>query len=98
MYFSYVIFKVFTLVLQVEVMGLSIYDFSHPCDHGDIKEMLAVGKKDGKDHEETATTSRSSTFRMKCTITARGRNVHLRAASYKVSTPAAMIRDGKVGI
>ena len=63
-------------------MGLSVYDFSHPCDHGDIKEMLAVNKKDGKDQDEKAI--RSSTFRMKCTITARGRNVHLRAASYKV--------------
>ncbi|CAG7819265.1 unnamed protein product, partial [Allacma fusca] len=65
---------------QVEVMGLSIYDFSHPCDHGDIKELLVVNKKEAGEDDWC---SRSSSFRMKCTITARGRNVHLRAASYK---------------
>jgi len=60
-------------------MGQSVYDFSHPCDHVDIKDLFAVSKTD----DETC-QYRTGFFRMKCTITSKGRSVHLRAASYKV--------------
>ena len=61
-------------------MGHSIYDFTHPCDHTDIKDLFSVDKTDKADCQY-----RSGFFRMKCTITSKGRSVHLRAASYKVS-------------
>ncbi|XP_047511271.1 uncharacterized protein LOC125053762 isoform X2 [Pieris napi] len=61
-------------VSQMEIMGQSVFEFSHPCDHDEIREALRasnVGRRD-------------MLLRLKCTITAKGRNVHLKSASYKV--------------
>lgn len=63
---------------QCEVMGQSVYNFSHPCDHADMKDLFTVNKNEKENY-----INRSCFFRMKCTITAKGRSVHLRAASYK---------------
>jgi len=60
-------------------MGQSIFGFTCESDHHDIKNMLAVKKGD-----DEVTHQRSGLFKMKNTITGRGRNVHLRSASYKV--------------
>ncbi|XP_053476801.1 endothelial PAS domain-containing protein 1b [Ictalurus furcatus] len=68
---------------QVELIGHSIFDFTHPCDHEEIRENLSlktgVGKK-GKD----LSTERDFFMRMKCTVTSRGRTVNLKSASWKV--------------
>ena len=32
-------------ISQTDLMGHSIYDFSHPCDHNDIKEILSLKPK-----------------------------------------------------
>ncbi|CAH0728243.1 unnamed protein product, partial [Brenthis ino] len=61
-------------VSQMEIMGQSVFEFSHPCDHDEIREALRPGK-DGK---------RDLLLRLKCTLTSKGRNVHLKSASYKV--------------
>ncbi|XP_045452892.1 hypoxia-inducible factor 1-alpha isoform X1 [Melitaea cinxia] len=61
-------------VSQMEIMGQSVFEFSHPCDHDEIREALRAGK-DGK---------RDLLLRLKCTLTSKGRNVHLKSASYKV--------------
>lgn len=58
----------------MEIMGQSVFEFSHPCDHDEIREALRPGK-DGK---------RDLLLRLKCTLTSKGRNVHLKSASYKV--------------
>ncbi|CAK1552316.1 unnamed protein product [Leptosia nina] len=61
-------------VSQMEIMGQSVFEFSHPCDHDEIREALRasnVGRRD-------------LLLRLKCTITSKGRNVHLKSASYKV--------------
>ncbi|KAM6922625.1 endothelial PAS domain-containing protein 1b isoform 2-T2 [Lycodopsis pacificus] len=71
---------------QVDLTGHSIFDFTHPCDHEEIRENLSLktsgsgfGKK-GKD----LNTERDFFMRMKCTVTNRGRTVNLKSASWKV--------------
>lgn len=64
-------------VSQLDMMGHSIYEFSHPCDHDEIKEILSEKAAAGS-------VPRSSFLRMKCTLTSKGRNVNLKSASYKV--------------
>ncbi|XP_045528138.1 uncharacterized protein LOC123716434 isoform X2 [Pieris brassicae] len=61
-------------VSQMEIMGQSVFEFSHPCDHDEIREALRASKVGRRD----------MLLRLKCTITAKGRNVHLKSASYKV--------------
>ncbi|RUS80285.1 hypothetical protein EGW08_011969 [Elysia chlorotica] len=79
---------------QIELIGQSIYEFAHPCDHEEIKEMLTprhgaasdsdrAGRSEGHsgrlDHKE----SRAQLLRLKCTLTSKGRNVNLKSATYK---------------
>uniref|UniRef100_A0A8C6WRZ8 Endothelial PAS domain protein 1b n=1 Tax=Neogobius melanostomus TaxID=47308 RepID=A0A8C6WRZ8_9GOBI len=66
---------------QVELTGHSIFDFTHPCDHEEIRENLSSGfAKKSKE----LTTERDFFMRMKCTVTNRGRTVNLKSASWKV--------------
>ncbi|CAH0594106.1 unnamed protein product [Chrysodeixis includens] len=61
-------------VSQMEIMGQSVFEFSHPCDHDEIREAL----------RSSSTGRRDLLLRLKCTLTSKGRNVHLKSASYKV--------------
>ncbi|KAI5632573.1 PAS fold domain-containing protein [Phthorimaea operculella] len=61
-------------VSQMEIMGQSVYEFSHPCDHDEIRESL---RSNGSGRRELL-------IRLKCTLTSKGRSVHLKSASYKV--------------
>uniref|UniRef100_A0A8C6MLL2 Endothelial PAS domain protein 1 n=1 Tax=Nothobranchius furzeri TaxID=105023 RepID=A0A8C6MLL2_NOTFU len=71
---------------QVELTGHSIFDFTHPCDHEEIRENLSLKtagtnfRKKGKE----LITERDFFMRMKCTVTNRGRTVNLKSASWKV--------------
>ncbi|KAJ4920637.1 hypothetical protein JOQ06_021759, partial [Pogonophryne albipinna] len=71
---------------QVDITGQSIFDFTHPCDHEEIRENLNLKtsgsgfRKKGKD----LNTERDFFMRMKCTVTNRGRTVNLKSASWKV--------------
>lgn len=68
------------LLFQIDVMGQSIYDLSHPCDHDEIREMIGV-----KSHPSDDSGHHRDVFiRMKSTITSKGRSVHIKSASYKV--------------
>ncbi|XP_077351069.1 endothelial PAS domain-containing protein 1b [Festucalex cinctus] len=74
---------------QVELTGQSIFDFTHPCDHDEIRENLSLktagsGGGFGKKSKEQQSTERDFFMRMKCTVTNRGRNVNLKSASWKV--------------
>ncbi|CAG2057071.1 unnamed protein product, partial [Timema podura] len=62
---------------QMDLMGHSIYEFSHPCDHDEIKDILSLKT------QLPPTIPRSFFLRMKCTITSKGRNVNLKSATYK---------------
>ncbi|XP_049877924.1 hypoxia-inducible factor 1-alpha isoform X2 [Pectinophora gossypiella] len=61
-------------VSQMEIMGQSVFEFSHPCDHEEIREAL---RPNGSGRRELL-------LRLKCTLTSKGRSVHLKSASYKV--------------
>ncbi|XP_063074195.1 endothelial PAS domain-containing protein 1-like [Engraulis encrasicolus] len=68
----------------MELIGHNIYDFTHPCDHGDIQESLSIRgalyslRRDGRK------AKRDFFIRMKCTVTNRGRTVNLKSAGWKV--------------
>lgn len=70
---------------QVELTGHSIFDFTHPCDHDEIRENLSLktGANIGKKKKD-ANTERDFFMRMKCTVTNRGRTVNLKSATWKV--------------
>jgi len=75
---------------QLDLMGQSIYDFTHPCDHDEIKEMLTIksgvstAKNSSNPGHSEAADRRVFFLRMKCTLTSKGRNVNLKSATYKV--------------
>jgi len=64
---------------QYEVMGQSLLEFSHPCDQGDVTDMLL-----SSNNNKSVAEARSSLFRMKSTNSTRGRNAHHRSSNYKV--------------
>uniref|UniRef100_A0A8C1KS56 Hypoxia-inducible factor 1-alpha n=1 Tax=Cyprinus carpio TaxID=7962 RepID=A0A8C1KS56_CYPCA len=68
---------------QIDLTGHSVFEFTHPCDHEELREMLAhrtgLSKKAKEQH-----TNRSFLLRMKCTLTSRGRTVNVKSASWKV--------------
>ncbi|XP_016892915.1 endothelial PAS domain-containing protein 1b isoform X2 [Cynoglossus semilaevis] len=71
---------------QVELTGHSIFDFTHPCDHEEIRENLSL-KTSGSGYSKKGkepTTERDFFMRMKCTVTNKGRTVNLKSASWKV--------------
>ncbi|XP_030627469.1 hypoxia inducible factor 1 subunit alpha b isoform X2 [Chanos chanos] len=67
---------------QFDLTGHSVFDFAHPCDHEELREMLVhrTGSKKTKDQN----TERSFFLRMKCTLTSRGRTVNIKSATWKV--------------
>ncbi|KAF7662640.1 hypothetical protein LDENG_00231150 [Lucifuga dentata] len=67
---------------QFDLTGHSVFDFTHPCDQEELREMLVhrTGSKKAKE----PTTERSFFLRMKCTLTSRGRTVNVKSATWKV--------------
>ncbi|XP_062858272.1 hypoxia inducible factor 1 subunit alpha b [Trichomycterus rosablanca] len=67
---------------QFDLSGHSLYDFAHPCDHEEIREVLVhrIGCKKTKEQN----TERSFFLRMKCTLTSRGRTVNIKSSTWKV--------------
>ncbi|XP_051951529.1 hypoxia inducible factor 1 subunit alpha b [Xyrauchen texanus] len=68
---------------QFDLTGHSIFEFSHPCDHEELREML-VHRMGSKKNKEMQNTERSFFLRMKCTLTSRGRTVNIKSATWKV--------------
>ncbi|XP_047466369.1 hypoxia inducible factor 1 subunit alpha a [Mugil cephalus] len=67
---------------QFDLTGHSVFDFTHPCDQEELREMLIhrTGAKKAKE----PSTERSFFLRMKCTLTSRGRTVNVKSATWKV--------------
>ncbi|GJQ72733.1 hypothetical protein Trydic_g15875, partial [Trypoxylus dichotomus] len=63
----------------IDLMGQNIYDYSHPCDHDEIMEILS-----SKAQENSVDERKSFFIRLKCTLTSKGRSVNLKSATYKV--------------
>nr|XP_032820788.1 hypoxia-inducible factor 1-alpha-like isoform X2 [Petromyzon marinus] len=68
---------------QVEMTGNSIFEFVHPCDQEELREVLAQ-KRGAARKGADAGTERDFFVRMKCTITSRGKTVNLKSATWKV--------------
>uniref|UniRef100_H3DIY3 Hypoxia-inducible factor 1-alpha n=1 Tax=Tetraodon nigroviridis TaxID=99883 RepID=H3DIY3_TETNG len=67
---------------QFDLTGHSVFDFIHPCDQEELREMLIhrTGSKKAKEPN----TERRFFLRMKCTLTSRGRTVNVKSATWKV--------------
>lgn len=65
----------------MDMMGQSVYEYSHPCDHEELRECLS-----SKPLENSEKRACSFFLRLKCTLTSKGRKVNLKSASYKVET------------
>ncbi|XP_067099107.1 hypoxia inducible factor 1 subunit alpha a [Osmerus mordax] len=68
---------------QFDVTGHSVFDYTHPCDQEELREMLVHRTASSKKSKEQ-TTERSFFLRMKCTLTSRGRTVNVKSATWKV--------------
>ncbi|XP_049285065.1 protein similar [Anopheles funestus] len=78
-------------ISQIDIMGQPIWDYSHQCDHDELREALngrrhspsellnGVANSDCRPME-----NRDFFLRLKCTLTSRGRSVNIKSASYKV--------------
>ncbi|KAK0094982.1 hypothetical protein PV326_009483 [Microctonus aethiopoides] len=66
-------------VSQMELMGQNIYEYSHPCDHDELREYLLMKSEDIAEKRPV-----NFFLRLKCTLTSKGRKVNLKSASYKV--------------
>ena len=84
---------------HIDLVGQSVYDYSHPCDHDDIKLFLEpltsafnaskyLPKPAERVHDDVPRVMGESTgpffIRMKCTLTNKGRNCNLKSANFKV--------------
>lgn len=84
----------------IDIMGQSIYDYTHPCDHDDIKAFLEpltnasnaskflpkpTDRAGPKGMAKAVSSPNGPLFiRMKSTLTNKGRNLNLKSANYKV--------------
>ncbi|ELK12783.1 Hypoxia-inducible factor 3 alpha [Pteropus alecto] len=68
---------------QLELIGHSIFDFIHPCDHEELQDALTPQQSLSRKKPE-APSERCFSLRMKSTLTSRGRTLNLKAATWKV--------------
>nr|UEP53765.1 hypoxia-inducible factor-1alpha [Plecoglossus altivelis] len=68
---------------QFDLTGHSVFDYTHPCDQEELREML-VHRTGSLKKSKEQTTERSFFLRMKCTLTSRGRTVNVKSATWKV--------------
>lgn len=81
------------LTPQIDTLGQQIWEYTHQCDHAEIKEVLNLKRngiadkiKDEQLLESGVSTHHRDLFvRMKCTLTNRGRSINIKSASYKAS-------------
>ena len=68
---------------QIEIIGNPIWDYTHQCDHTELRDTLKAHAEDQKKNGELS--HRNVLIRIKCTLTSRGRSVNIKSATYKVS-------------
>ncbi|XP_040977686.1 hypoxia-inducible factor 3-alpha-like [Aquila chrysaetos chrysaetos] len=76
---------------QLELIGHSVFDFVHPCDHEELQDVLSPRQAVPRRRGERSGCSFS--LRMKSTLTGRGRCLNLKAASWKVLHCAGHMRS-----
>ncbi|XP_066520290.1 hypoxia inducible factor 1 subunit alpha, like [Hoplias malabaricus] len=70
-------------ITQLELLGQSVYDFVHPCDQEELRDILTTKSGLCKKKAERF-TERNFFLRMKSTLTSRGRTVNIKSATWKV--------------
>ncbi|KAG4078141.1 hypothetical protein HA402_002193, partial [Bradysia odoriphaga] len=70
-------------IQQIDVIGQQIWDYSHQCDHDELRDILN-GRRDCVENDGAANSHHTMFLRLKCTLTSRGRSVNIKSASYKV--------------
>lgn len=70
-------------ITQLELLGQSLYDFVHPCDQEELRDLLAPRPGLNKKLSEQP-TELNFFLRMKSTLTSRGRTVNIKSADWKV--------------
>ncbi|XP_070684757.1 hypoxia inducible factor 1 subunit alpha, like [Pempheris klunzingeri] len=71
-------------ITQLELLGHSVYDFIHPCDQEELRDLLTPRPGSSKKQSSEQPTERSFFLRMKSTLTSRGRHVNIKSANWKV--------------
>ncbi|KAM3874771.1 hypoxia-inducible factor 3-alpha-like, partial [Diretmus argenteus] len=77
---------------QLELLGQSVYDFIHPCDQEELRDLLVPRPGASKKPLTEQQTGRNVFLRMKSTLTNRGRTVNIKSASWKVLHCTGYIR------
>jgi PAS domain S-box-containing protein len=71
---------------QVDMLGHSVTDFAHPCDHDELHDLISgrsLLSSPGTD-DSVLSRQRALFVRMKCTLTSKGRNINIKSAAFKV--------------
>ncbi|KAK9521308.1 hypothetical protein VZT92_021125 [Zoarces viviparus] len=71
-------------ITQLELLGQSIYDFVHPCDQEELRDLLTPRPGSCKKPLAKRPSERNFFLRMKSTLTSRGRTVNIKSAAWKV--------------
>ncbi|KAM6932935.1 hypoxia inducible factor 1 subunit alpha, like [Xenentodon cancila] len=71
-------------ITQLELLGQSIYDFVHPCDQEELRDLLTPRPGMSKKSLAEQPSERNFFLRMKSTLTSRGRTVNIKSATWKV--------------
>ncbi|XP_042151948.1 hypoxia-inducible factor 1-alpha isoform X1 [Oncorhynchus tshawytscha] len=71
-------------ISQLELLGQSVYDFVHPCDQEELRDLLAPRPGVSKKKPAQQHTEMNFFLRMKSTLTSRGRTVNIKSATWKV--------------
>nr|WLF82684.1 hypoxia-inducible factor 3 alpha subunit [Tor putitora] len=70
-------------VTQLELLGQSVYEFVHPCDQEELRDILTT--RPGVSKKKTEKLTKHNFFlRMKSTLTHTGRTVNIKSANWKV--------------
>ncbi|XP_041733581.1 hypoxia-inducible factor 1-alpha isoform X2 [Coregonus clupeaformis] len=69
---------------QLELLGQSVYDFVHPCDQEELRDLLTPRPGVSKKKPVQQHTEMAFFLRMKSTLTERGRTVNIKSATWKV--------------
>ncbi|XP_056296944.1 hypoxia inducible factor 1 subunit alpha, like isoform X2 [Pseudoliparis swirei] len=78
---------------QLELLGQSIYDFVHPCDQEELRDLLIPRPGSRKKPLAEQPSERNFFLRMKSTLTSRGRTVNIKSATWKVLHCTGHIRQ-----
>ncbi|XP_068562959.1 hypoxia inducible factor 1 subunit alpha, like [Cebidichthys violaceus] len=80
-------------ITQLELLGQSIYDFVHPCDQEELRDLLTPRPGSCKKPLAKRPSERNFFLRMKSTLTSRGRTVNIKSAAWKVLHCTGHIRQ-----